>query len=244
MAVWITGDIHGGVDIRKLTIKNFPEGRLLSKSDYVIILGDFGLIWSNPISRSEKYWLNWLNERPWTTLFIDGNHENHILLNELSITERFGGKVGVVSDSIYYLKRGEIYEINNKKILAFGGAQTTDMESKIWKGGDKFKIVRRIEGRDWWREELPSEIDKQNAWNNLKKNNYKVDYIIAHTLPSSIIEKYDRVYVETGRKTDPTSLFLDEICMTIEFDKYFCGHFHDDYNIDNFCMLFDSLVEV
>ena len=46
-----TGDIHGSP--RRLNTKNFPIQRELTKSDYVIILGDFGLIWDN--SQEENY---------------------------------------------------------------------------------------------------------------------------------------------------------------------------------------------
>lgn len=249
MKNYVTGDIHGGCDIEKLYGKDFPEGKTLNKEDVVIVAGDFGLIWSNPISSSERYWLKWLDERPWTTMFVDGNHENHVMLGQLPVEEKFGGKVGVVNDSVFYLKRGEIYEINNKKILAFGGAQSTDIECKVWVGtdfygNDKYKIFKRTEGKDWWREEIPSEDDKQNAWNNLEKHDYKVDFIIAHTLPKSIVEKYDKFYGDTGRKDDPTSLFLDELCSKVEFERYFCGHFHDNEEIGKYTMLFDSVIEV
>lgn len=42
--IYITGDTHCSIDIRKLNIKNFPEQRNMTKSDYVIIAGDFGVI--------------------------------------------------------------------------------------------------------------------------------------------------------------------------------------------------------
>ena len=41
--VFITGDLHGHIDIRKLTEYNFPEGQTLTKNDYVIVCGDFGI---------------------------------------------------------------------------------------------------------------------------------------------------------------------------------------------------------
>ena len=83
--VFITGDLHGNIDIKKLNSKNFPEGNSLTKEDYVIICGDFGLVWNN--SAEELYWRKWLDEKPWTTLFVDGNHENFNLLNDYPICE-------------------------------------------------------------------------------------------------------------------------------------------------------------
>ena len=72
--IYITGDIHGN-PIRFST-PYFPEQKEMTKNDYVIICGDFGLVWDyKGESHQEKYLLDWLNEKPFTTLFLDGNHE-------------------------------------------------------------------------------------------------------------------------------------------------------------------------
>lgn len=70
--IYITGDTHGPIDIHKLNKRYFDDSTL-TKKDYLIICGDFGLVWDN--SPEEKYWLDWLNEKNYTTLFVDGNHE-------------------------------------------------------------------------------------------------------------------------------------------------------------------------
>ena len=77
--IFITGDIHGNIDINKLNSKKFAEQKNLTKSDFVIIAGDFGLVWDE--SKECQYWIKWLSEKNFTTLFIDGNHENFNLLN-------------------------------------------------------------------------------------------------------------------------------------------------------------------
>ena len=56
--IYLCGDTHGAIEINKLNSKNFPQGNNLTKSDYVIILGDFGLIWDN--SGEGYYWREWL----------------------------------------------------------------------------------------------------------------------------------------------------------------------------------------
>lgn len=45
--IYITGDMHGDIDIRKLTNQNFPQQQLMTKDDYLIICGDFGLLWED-----------------------------------------------------------------------------------------------------------------------------------------------------------------------------------------------------
>lgn len=81
MSIFVTGDIHASYDIAKLSESCFDTAGL-TKDDYVIICGDFGLVWNN--SASEQYWLRWLDARPFTTLFVDGNHEGFSLLNSPS----------------------------------------------------------------------------------------------------------------------------------------------------------------
>ena len=70
--IYATGDTHTEW-MPRLSNKGFPEGKDLTKDDYVVILGDFG-IWDG--SKGEQKRLDWLEERPFTTLFVDGNHEN------------------------------------------------------------------------------------------------------------------------------------------------------------------------
>jgi hypothetical protein len=54
--IYVTGDTHGGIDIRKLNTKNFPDSKMVCKNDYIIVTGDFGFIWDG--SNQDKYWLN------------------------------------------------------------------------------------------------------------------------------------------------------------------------------------------
>ena len=243
--MFFTGDIHGSNDIRKLNKKNWPEGCNLTKDDLLFIAGDFGLVWGNPPSKEEKYWLEWLAERAWTTLFVCGNHENHEMLKELESIEKFGSTVGKVNDSVFYLKRGFIYTINGKKIFTFGGAESTDKVSKTLRPNGSFKIRERVEGKDWWAGELPTEEEKEIAWGNLRKENCKVDIILAHTFPQSFISKYESINrFSTERINDPTSIFLEDIVSKVEFNKFYGGHFHDDFELDKYRLLFDDIVEI
>ena len=53
--IYITGDIHG--DPTRFSKDAFPEQKEMTKDDYVIILGDFGLIWNEKKIKNEKYCL-------------------------------------------------------------------------------------------------------------------------------------------------------------------------------------------
>ena len=84
----------------------------MSKDDYVIILGDFG-IWRD--SPQQRWYLNWLEEKHFTTLFIDGNHENYDILDSYPVEEWHGGKVHFIKLSIIHLMRGQVFDIDGLK---------------------------------------------------------------------------------------------------------------------------------
>ena len=43
MTVYVTGDIHGGLDMQKL--RDWELGDSLTSDDYLIVAGDFGFPW-------------------------------------------------------------------------------------------------------------------------------------------------------------------------------------------------------
>ena len=169
--IYVTGDTHGDLDLYKLNSKFFKEGKKLTKNDYVIVCGDFVCCWDN--GNFDDYIQDWYNAKPWTTLFVDGNHENHDLLDTYPVTEWNGGKVHMISNSIIHLMRGQVFTIEGQKFFTFGGAQSHDM----W---------CRKEGRDWWAREMPSDEEYEEGFRNLKKVNYEVDYVITHCAPDQV----------------------------------------------------------
>ena len=226
--------MHGQHDIKKFTSDSFPLGNALSKDDYVIITGDFGLFYRDPQTPTDKHWLDWLNNKPWTTLFLRGNHDNPHLLETLPVADKFGGKVGIAAESVFFLRDGEVYTIENKTFFVYGGAMSTD---KKW----------RTAGEDWWADEIPSEETQEYALENLRKHNQKVDYVLTHTAPKRIIVDYiaPHWYVYMERAIDPVAIFLDIVEDTTEFSHWFFGHFHhDEIFEDQFHLLFNDIYEL
>ena len=230
----VTGDIHGN-PFQRLNLENFPEGKTYTKEDYVIILGDFGLVWDD--SAMEHSCLNWLENKPWTTLFIDGNHENYDLLNKFPIEEWGGGRVQKIRSSVIHLLRGEVYDIGGYKFLAMGGARSHDIQDgilevgdpriKIWKKND-FKLFR-INHISWWEEEIPNEEERKNALKNLAENDYKVDYILTHEAPSSDVVLMDHLLYHP----DEYSKWLEmEIRQKVKYKKWFFGHYHLNLDVN------------
>ena len=230
--VFVCGDLHGGEvgDALKLNSRNFPEARKLTKNDYVIILGDFGYVWNKDVpSKEELYHYKWFQDKKFTTLFVDGNHENFDRLDSLPVIDMFGGKVGVVDESIYHLKRGEIYNINGLKILTFGGGTSIDKN-------------RRTEFISWWRQEAPNDSEYKNCLNNLEKHNYQVDVILTHDCSERIYKLFD--FPKYG-ETSQLQRFFESLEEDVNFNNWYFGHYHEDIKFDDkHEVLYDTIKEI
>ena len=223
--IYVTGDTHREIDISKLNTRRWSEQKTLTKSDYLIICGDFGCVWDG--SGQDEYWLDWYESKPFTTLFVDGNHENFALLNAYPVVEIFGGKAHQLRPSVYHLMRGEVFALDGKKLFAMGGAQSTDKE-------------HRKEGVSWWAEELPSESEYQSALSNLDKHEWRVDYVLTHCAPDSIQYLLAHWY-----KRDKITNFLETVRQDLHFDKWFFGHYHVDRTLnENFVSVYDKILLV
>jgi len=209
MALFITGDTHGDYSWSKLNSKNFLEGTHLTRKDFVLIAGDFGGVWDN--SKSDKYVQNWYNEKPWTTLFVDGNHENFDLLAQYPISEWNGGKVQFLTPNVIHLMRGQVFDIEGIKIFIMGGAQSHDK----W---------HRREHESWWSQELPSNDEYEEAARNLEKVDGKVDIIVTHCGPDHIQDIVGRGWYEHDKLTN----FLQITSEMVEYKYWFMGHYHQD----------------
>lgn len=145
----------------------------MTKEDYVVILGDLGLVWDD--SKEDSYWRKCLSDRNFTTLFIDGNHENFDLLKRYEVVEWHGGKVQFINDSIIHLMRGQVYEIDGKTIFTMGGGSSIDKQF-------------RKPGKSWWPEELPTYEEYEEALRNLEKHNWDIDYAFTHTISNNMMK--------------------------------------------------------
>lgn len=200
--IYITGDTHGQV----ISLENF---KALSDKDIVIICGDFGFIWNN--STLENQVLDSIQEDfKCTFAFIDGNHENFHLLKKYPIRNWNRGKVQQIRKNIFHLMRGEIYVIENKSFFCMGGACSIDKEN-------------RLSGISWWKEEEPNFQEIENGFSNLDKYNWKVDYILTHDLPQSIIDKNFPFM-----SSDSTRRMLNYFDKNINFKVWYAGHHHQD----------------
>ncbi len=213
--IYFLSDLHGEFDFAGL--KEYLD--IAQKNDLLIILGDVGL-------RFEKTDENRLFTERFLSIdkniaFVDGNHENFDYLNALPEEEWHGGKVRRLTKSIVQLKRGNIFTIQGKNFFVFGGCKS----SEKWK-----------EMGLWYPDEEANPAELELAYSNLKKRNYKVDYILTH--------KYDKIY-GTEDSLSPLQILTSFLEKRVLYKKWYFGHAHHNKKVDEkHWLIYDLLKEL
>ena len=230
MRLIITGDTHGDPVKRFRTVMDSIKVSedteyTFTKNDLMAVVGDFGVIWGPGTPkqiRMENRILDELEAMPFTTVFIDGNHENFDRLLAFPEEERFGGKVGVLRPSVLHLKqRGHVYDFGGMKTWCFGGGISID------------KILRR-EGNSWWAEEEPSKEEYEYGISQLAANGWRVDIVLTHAAPTRALNALNlkpllaRDLGYEPNLYDPLSPYFDKIAGRLDFDSWVFGHYHKD----------------
>ncbi len=206
--IYVTGDTHG--EKARFMELNMKGEESFTTEDYLIVCGDFGYIFLN--NEKENAFLDKLQEKPYTICFVDGNHENFPAIYSYPIEEWRGGKIHRIRRNVVHLMRGQVFEICGKKIFTMGGAYSVD------------RALRQI-GFSYWKEELPTNEEYEEAIANLKKHGNEVDYILTHTAPKDVIRMMG--FFPDYHDAELTG-FFEYLALEIEFKKWFFGHLHED----------------
>lgn len=224
--IFITGDTHGSFE----RIKIFCGKVGTTKEDILIILGDAGINFSG--GERDKAKKEYLEKLPVTLFCIHGNHERRPY-NIKTYKEKLwhGGTVYAEEEypSLLFAKDGEIFNLNGKKTIVMGGAYSID------------KMMRLMFGGGWWPDEQPSEEIKQYVESQLDVVNWKVDAVLSHTTP----RKYEptEVFLKGVDQDDvdkSTEDWLDSIENRLDYQKWYCGHYHTEKKIDKLEIMFEN----
>ncbi len=263
--IYITGDTHGclpdgfmSVDgfSRRLNSDSFPEQKAMTKEDYIIIAGDFAGVFEVTETKEENNWLTWLDKKPWTTLVVDGNHENFDRLEAFPEVDYRGGRAHQIRESVFHLMRGHIFEIGGKSIWTFGGARSHDIEGGILRREDfasprsfnreKKRLMNegvhfRVEHESWWEREFATEEEMERGREALKKRGSQVDYLVTHCGPASAV----RAIRGEGYEPDAMERYFDEIAATTQFSMWFFGHYHVNRKIgEKYLCLYEQVIRI
>ncbi len=226
----------------------------MSRDDFVIVCGDFG-IWDD--SERERWWLDWFAKKDFTLLFCDGNHENFDQLEGYEVVEFHGGKAHKIRENVYHLMRGHVFDLCDKKFFVFGGASSHDIQDGVLDVRDypsRKDMIRdyefrsyclrqmlRINHESWWEQELPTQEEMDFGMETLEANDNKVDFIVSHCCPQEIASLMSDGFYESDRLTQ----YFNVVANTVEFSKWFFGHYHDNQQLlGKFVLLYEQIIRV
>lgn len=237
--LFVTGDTHSTIDWEKLNTKNWVEQRDLTRDDHLLIAGDFGAPWVLGESYTDEFVLDTYESRNYTTLFIDGNHENFDALAQYPVVTYKGAKCHQLRAHVFHVMRGEVLELGAHVIWCMGGARSID-------------IHYRTTGVNHWEEEVPSYQELEYGAETLRANIERINMIITHDAPDKAIDaidKYRLSYTDPKMTVMPNYLqfILDEMQEKSAVKWYF-GHYHVDQDFQlgahEFCAMYDRVLEV
>lgn len=132
--------------------------------------------------------------------------------------------------NILFARDGEVYDLDGKKAIAIGGAYSID---KAW----------RTEGQSWWADEQPSLEIKTRVEQALDRLNWQIDIVLSHTTPL----KYEPVEVflpgiDQSKVDKSTEEWLDGIEKRLEYEKWYCGHYHTEKQLDRLRIMFNDYI--
>ena len=222
--IFITGDTHGDRDrLSRWRLRKLQEG------DTLIICGDFGFLWDD--SKSEQNYLQNLGNRKYNICFVDGTHENFELLNNYEISQWNGGKVHKIYGNLYHLMRGQIFEIEGKKIFTMGGGESSDVD------------IRR-DVNAWSKDEIPTQEELLEGAENLEVANYDMDVIVTHEPPLKV-KRFLNLNENEMLRVTALNAYFEELASNCKFKKWFFGSLHiDKYISGTHRAIFKDIINV
>ena len=184
----------------------------------VLHLGDFNLTSNAPWAAYRRSVVEAMEANGIARLMVTpGNHEDWGQLGprfDLHPNEPYRLPK---APAISFLPRGYRFQIGGRKFVSFGGAASPDQE-------------RRIEGKDWWRNEEPNEADAARA-----TAGGRIDVMLSHEavnggtrLVDDVISRPNRrLFDETGLAASRRSRALvTNVWSELAPARLFHGHMH------------------
>ncbi len=221
--IYITGDTHRDFS-RLFNLENHEE-------DMLIILGDVGINYC--LNEEDKKLKEYLKQFKFKLFCVRGNHEERPKnIKSYKEQEMFGGKVFIEDDypNLIFAKDGETYNIGGKRVLVIGGAYSID------------KKYRLLYGSSWFPDEQLSKEEQEEILKKIKGQHF--DVVLTHTCPLKYEPKEAFIKGISQSKFDKSmEKFLDKVEENIDYDKWYCGHYHTEKKIDKLEFMFGRIKE-
>ncbi len=237
---FITGDKHRHFE----RVKAFCRDMNTRRKDVLIILGDAGFNYYDD-KRDDKLKQE-ISDLNITLFCLHGNKENRPQnVGTYGIRSFCGGKVYYEPKypNIYFAIDGEIYTFEGKKYMVVGGAHSVD------------KLRCLEEELPFWEDEMPDDAIKQKVEAGLQGENNQIHGMLTHTCPIDYLPtemfmstRQNATIKRKLRKAKSKKLFkpdidrstenwLGELEKKIQYEVWYCGHYHIDKQIDKIQMM-------
>jgi len=241
---YITGDKHRDFS----QVERFCIEERTRRKDVLIVLGDASFNYYGDERDDE---LKTIVSGFSITLFcLHGNKEERPQnIGSYGMRNFCGGKVYYEPKypNIYFAIDGEVYNFDGREYLVMGGAHSVDKQRC-------FEL-----GKPYFDDEMPSDKAKSKALDNLAARGNNIYGLLTHTCPLKYLPR--EMFMTTRedaqkrakkrRFTLPflkkktfkpdidrsTEEWLDKLEDTVEYEEWFCGHYHIDKEIDKITML-------
>lgn len=197
MRIGFIGDTHGRWDDLYRDIALLRDAGV----DMIIQVGDFGC-WNPEKKITSQSWEDLRLDFP--VYWIDGNHEDFPFLKSMVDWDRLEPQE--VAANCIYIPRGTVLEIGGLRFGFMGGGASVDRHM-------------RINGRDWFPEELPSYAEYMRL-----ANVDPVDVIVAHDCPEEADESLVRI--KNDEPSNGNRRMLQALVEAHRPKFYVCGHYH------------------
>lgn len=183
-----------------------------------------------------------LSQIPNTLFCIHGNHEMRptrvVQVDEWGgrttkkayrLKDWHGGRVYVESafPSILFARDGEVYDLDGIETLVIGGAYSPD------------KPMRLARGWPWFPDEQPDGRIRKRVEKAIEKRQGKVDALLTHTIPARYIP---HLHLRSWPGVDQsTEYWLDRVEDSLQYKKWYAGHFHVDVTIGKLEIMMDHV---
>ena len=185
-----------------------------------------------------------------TFFCLHGNKENRPQnVGTYGIRSFCGGKVYYEPKypNIYFAIDGEIYTFEGKKYMVVGGAHSVD----------KMRCLE--EGTPFWYDEMPDDTVKAFVEQRLHNEGNKIYGMMTHTCPIDYLPT--EMFISTRQNSDikrkprkanskklfkpdidrSTEIWLGELEKKLDYNVWFCGHYHIDKKIDKIRMMYNDI---
>lgn len=193
--ILIAGDVHG-------CFSGFQELIIMTSPALALQCGDFGY-WPRQGMRLPDKGFRDAQGRLVPVRFCDGNHENHPELRKLVGS---GLTSCEIAPGIFYQPRGSTLELpDGRTVLFAGGADSVDKDA-------------RVEGIDWFPEELLTDADFERF-----PDLPSVHMVISHTAPACMKLPPQ---LDGEQNPDSSRAVLDRVLERYKPRVWFCARYH------------------